>query len=256
MGILTMRSAVCSVPPKGRQMTEIQYKNTVLKNLGAETLRRLNLRRVELEVGQEIEIPGRPVRQIVFLEEGIGSMTTAFIDGSQVEVGMFGFESVIGISALMGRRRSLNRIAMQLSGWGFSSAIRSAKAEFDRCADFQHRILRYVQAQLLEAAQSVGCNARHPLQQRLARWLLICADRANTTVLPLSQQHLSHMLGVTRTSVSVTAGQLKDEGLIDYRRSVINLKDRKALEQRACECYEVVRRHFDHDAEPDAVFAV
>jgi CRP-like cAMP-binding protein len=237
-------------------MSEGRFKNTVLRHLTPETIRRLNLRKADLEVNQELEHPGRPVRQIVFLEAGIGSMTTSFIDGSQVEVGMFGYESAIGVSALMGGSCSLNRVSMQLAGWGFASAVNAARAEFERCADFQRRVLRYVQAQLLEAAQLVGCNARHPLQQRLARWLLICADRANTTRLPLSQQYLSHMLGVTRTSVSATAGRLKEEGLIDYKRSVISLKDRKALERKACECYEVVRRQFDHNAEPDLVCSV
>ncbi len=232
-------------------MTENQHKNTVLRHLEPETIQRLNLRRVELEVNQDLEFPGRPIRQIVFLEEGIGSMTTTFIDGSQVEVGMFGYESVIGVSALMGGGRSPNRVSMQLGGWGFAGTVKTVKTEFDRCADFHHRVLRYVQCRLLEAAQSVGCNAMHPLQQRLARWLLICADRANTTRLPLSQQYLSHMLGVTRTSVSVTAGQLKEEGLIDYKRSVINVRDRSALERKACECYDVVRRQLDQDAEFD-----
>jgi CRP-like cAMP-binding protein len=230
-------------------MGESSYKNTVLRHLGRETIQRLDLRRIDLEINREIEVPGRTIRQVIFLEEGIGSMTTAFIDGSHVEVGMFGYESVIGVSALMGNRLSMNRVAMQLAGWGFASTVKAARAEFERCDDFQQRVLRYVQSQMVESAQSVGCNARHALQQRLARGLLIFADRANTSRLHLSQQYLSHMLGVTRTSVSMTAGQLKDEGLIDYKRCVIDVTDRKALEERACECYEVIRRQLTLSAE-------
>lgn len=96
-------------------------------------------------------------------------MTTIFTDGSQVEVGLFGFESVIGISALMGTKKSLNRIYMQNSGHGFTSPIDVARVEFSRNQRFQFLALRYVQAQLTQATQSAGCNARHSIEQRLAR---------------------------------------------------------------------------------------
>lgn len=186
----------------------------------------------------------------------MGSITTTFSDGTHVEVGMFGYESVIGISALMGSKQSLNRVYMQLAGWGFSTPVKTARAEFDRYKDFHHLALRYVRAQLIQAAQSTGCNAKHGLHQRLACWLLICADRANTTKFPMSQEFLSHTLGVTRTSVSATASELKDQGLIDYKRGVISVPDRKALERKACECYLVVKRHLDNHAQFDTDFVL
>jgi CRP-like cAMP-binding protein len=101
--------------------------------------------------------------------------------------------------------------------------------------------LRYVQAQLLQSSQSAGCAARHNYEQRLSRWLLICADRAHVDTFKMSQEFLSHMLGSTRSTVSLIAGTLKKEKLIDYRRGLIHILDRKALERRSCECYKVVR---------------
>ena len=116
----------------------------------------------------EIEFPGRPIGHVYFLEEGMASMTTTFKDGDQVEVGMFGFESVIGISALMGTKRSLNRVYTQITGHGCSTTLEAAKSEFRQGGLFQDLVLRYVQAQLVQAMQSAGCNAKHNFEQRLA----------------------------------------------------------------------------------------
>jgi CRP-like cAMP-binding protein len=155
------------------------YKNTVLKALDAGTIARLHLRAATFKVGHEIEFPEKPIRHLFFVEEGMASMTTTFGDGSQVEVGMFGYESVIGVSALMGTKRSLNRVYTQIAGQGYSCLVEAGRKEFERGGLFQTLCLSYVQAQLLQAMQSAGCNAKHEVEQRLARWLLICADRAH-----------------------------------------------------------------------------
>jgi CRP-like cAMP-binding protein len=200
------------------------YKNTLLSRFGAEVIGRLRLKRVEFEVEQEIEDAGEPIRDLYFLEQGMAPMTTTFANGSQVEVGMFGFESVIGVSALMGTKLSLNRVYTQIAGWGYSCDYEVANAESRRGELFQKLVLRYVQAQLVQATQSAGCNAVHNLEQRLSRWLLITADRANSDRFLMSQEFMSHMLGVTRPTVSSAAGQLKKENLIEYKRGKITLR--------------------------------
>jgi len=102
---------------------------------------------------------------------------------------------------------------------------------------------------LVQAAQSAGCNATHNFEQRLARWLLITADRANTTQFKMSQEFLAHMLGGTRPTVTLAAGHLKKEKLIEYRREMITIVDRKGLEKRSCECYRVIRDYLaDYEA--------
>jgi len=76
-----------------------------LKALDADIIARLGLKPVKFELEHEIESPGDPIDHLYFLEEGMASMTTTFKDESQVEVGMFGYESVIGVSALMGTKK-------------------------------------------------------------------------------------------------------------------------------------------------------
>jgi CRP-like cAMP-binding protein len=230
------------------------FKNTLLRNLDAEIIGRLSLRPVTFELRHEIEFPGRPIDHLFFVEEGMASMTATFDDGSQVEVGMFGYESVIGASALMGTKESLNRIYTQIEGCGFSCTVETARKEFRRGGAFQALMLRYVQAQLVQAAQSAGCNAKHNMEQRLARWLLLCTDRAHSDTLKLSQEFLADMLGSTRPTVSIAAGSLKEEGLIDYSRGVIRIIDPKRLEQKACECYLILKDYLGNYAEFDTDF--
>jgi CRP-like cAMP-binding protein len=227
------------------------FQNTLLKALDSDIISRLRLRPVTFEMEHEIEYPANPIDHLFFVEEGMASMTTTFRNGAQVEVGMFGYESVIGVSALMGTRRSLNRVYTQIEGYGYSSPVEVARAEFKRGGLFQTLALRYVQTQLVQVIQSAGCNATHDLQQRLARWLLICADRAHHDTFKMSQEFLASMLGNTRSTVSVTAALLKQEKFIDYTRGVIDILDRPGLEAKACECYGIIKHHLDNYAEFD-----
>jgi len=227
------------------------FKNTLLKSLPADIIRRLHLHPVNFELMHEIEFPGSPIEHLYFLDEGMASMTTTFTDGSQVEVGMFGYESVIGVSALMGTRKSLNRVYTQIEGSGYCCTVADASCEFCLNGDFHNLALRYVQAQLVQATQSTGCNAKHNVEQRLARWLLICADRAHKTTFRMSHEFLADMLGSTRPTVSLAAAPLKQAGLIAYTRGIISILDVPGLEHRACECYHIIKDHLDNYAEFD-----
>ncbi len=164
------------------------FKNTLLKALEADIIDRLRLQPVKFELKHEIENTGDRIDRLYFLEAGMASMTATFKDGSQVEVGMFGYESVIGVSALMGTKRSLNRVYTQIAGHGYSCHVEDAKREFRLGGKFHFLALRYVQAQLVQAMQSTGCNAKHNFEQRLARWLLICADRAHINTFKISHE--------------------------------------------------------------------
>jgi CRP-like cAMP-binding protein len=232
-----------------------QYKNTLLNALEADTIARLRLSPVTFQLKYEMERPHSPIRHLYFLETGMASMTTWFEDGSQVEVGTFGHESIIGVSALMGTLRSMNHVYTQIAGYGYSCSIEHAQAEFRRGEDFQYCALRYVQAQLDQATRSVGCNAKHKFEPRLARWLLTCRDRADSDTFAMSHELLSIMLGGTRSTVTIAAGQLKAKGLIEYRRGTIRILDPEGLEKAACECYSILKDHLKNYVEFDTAVA-
>jgi len=222
------------------------FKNTLLKALDREIVERLRLQPIKLELKHEIENPGNPIDHLYFLEEGMASMTATFKDGSQVEVGMFGYESVIGVSALMGTKKSLNRVYTQIAGHGYACQVEDARREFRLGGAFQSLALRYVQAQLVQAMQSAGCNAKHSFEQRLARWLLLCADRAHIDTFKISHEFLADMLGGRRPTISTAAAELKRKGLIEYTRGEIRILDVPELTKASCECYSIIKDYLDN----------
>ena len=232
-------------------MTKAPFRNGLLHRFSAEIIGRLDLQAVDLPTNCEIEFPGNPIEHLFFLEDGCASMTTTFKDGAQAEVALAGTEAVLGASALMGTRRSLNRVYMQIAGRGYKMKTAVAALEFKRGGAFQDLTLRYLQAQFIQSAQTAGCNAHHSVEQRLARWLLLCADRNEGRVIPLSQEFMADMIGARRTTVTIVAGHLQDKKLIQYARGKIHLLDIKGLEAVACECYGVVRDHLANLTEYD-----
>ncbi len=233
-------------------MLRREFSNKILQSLDENTLARLHLEPVELPVRHPLESPGQPVRNIFFLESGIASVTTLFKDGFEVEAGMYGRDSLSGISAFMGTRESLNASYMQIAGHGFTCDVEHAAAEFQRAGHFHSLALRAVQAQFVQSMQSAGCNAHHEIEPRFARWILLCADRTESATFALSHEFLATMLGARRTTVTVAAGKLKRAGLIRYTRNNIQILDRPGLEDIACECYSVLREHLRNLSEYDS----
>jgi hypothetical protein len=133
-----------------------KYENTLLRTFDSELIARLRLAPVVFRTGQKIEQPGKPIRYLYFLDSGMASMTTMFPGGTEVEVGMFGYESVIGVSALMGTVQSLNHVYTQVAGTGYRCSYANALKEFSRFGVFHDLCLRYVQAQLVQSSQSAG----------------------------------------------------------------------------------------------------
>ena len=231
--------------------TKPAYKNEILRRLSPDVLDRLELRPVDLPANREIEFPGNSIDHLFFLESGIASMTCTFENGLQVEFGIAGMESILGVSAMVGTRRSLNRVYMQVAGCGYSSQTAIAVREFRRGEQFHDLSLCYLQAQFLQTAQTAGCNARHTIEQRFARWLLLCSDRMADRTLPLSHEFIADMLGVTRSSVTLAAGEFQRRKLIQYTRGKLRLIDLPGLEALSCECYRVVRDHLTNYADTD-----
>ncbi|RRA50029.1 Crp/Fnr family transcriptional regulator [Acidipila sp. EB88] len=199
----------------------------------------------------DLELMGEPIRYVYFIEAGMASITTTFDDGSQVEVGMVGYEGAVGITAMMGTKLSLNRVYTQIPGRGYRVPLKTAKEEFNRSPHFQTVMICYVQNQLIQAMQTAGCNAKHSIQERLARWLLTCRDRVKSNRFNITQEFLGDMLGTGRPSVTVAAERLKQDGLITYKRGDIEILDIAGLEARSCECYATVKDHLENFLEYD-----
>ncbi len=136
------------------------------------------------------------------------------------------------------------RTFIQIAGSGFRIKADILKQEFERAGALRRHLQKYLQAFMVQTAQTAACNRMHNIEERLARWLLSCRDREDSDQLRLTHDFLGQMLGAPRTTVTLAAGLLHRAGMIDYSRGVVTVKDRSALEEAACECYPIVRDEF------------
>jgi CRP-like cAMP-binding protein len=188
---------------------------------------------------------GDELQNVYFPTTSIVSLLYVMEDGHSAEIAIVGNEGVVGISLFMGGETTLSRGVVQSAGYCYRMPGKILKQEFMRAGPLQHLLLRYTQALITQMAQTAVCNRHHSIDQQFARWLLLSIDRLASNDLVKTQELIANMLGVRREGVTEAAGQLQKLGLIRYTRGRISVLDRLGLEQRACECYAVVKREFD-----------
>ncbi len=145
----------------------------------------------------------------------------------------------------MGGDTTPSRAIVQSAGHAYRLDVRILLLEFRRGAMLQRALLRYTHALITQMAQTAVCNRHHSIDQQLRRWLLMSLDRLPSNQLRMTQELIANMLCVRRSGVTEAALKLQDAGLIRYNYGHIEVLDRPGLEQRACECYRVVRREYD-----------
>jgi CRP-like cAMP-binding protein len=203
-----------------------------------------NLELVPLPLGKALYESGDRLRHVYFPTTAIVSLLYVMENGASAEIAVVGNEGIVGIALFMGGETMPNRAVVQSAGEAYRLNGQLLKEEFNRAGAFQHLLLRYTLAMLAQMAQTAVCNRHHTIDQQLCRWLLLSLDRLPTTQLLMTQELIANMLGVRREGVTEAAGKLQDAGLIQYNRGHITILDRAGLEERVCECYEVVRKEF------------
>jgi CRP-like cAMP-binding protein len=98
-------------------------------------------------------------------------------------------------------------------------------------------LLRWVHVSMIQTAQSALANGRYTIQERLARWLLMCHDRMDGDDLPLTHEFLSLMLGVRRSGVTEALHVLEGVDIVKAGRGTIRVLNRERLEEIAGGCY-------------------
>ena len=203
-----------------------------------------HLKSVSFRLGEILFQPGDKIEQVYFPTTSIVSLLTDLADGSGMEVGLVGSDGIVGISAILGGSET-KVAAVQESGGARAMRVARLQEAFCRGGHLQTQLLRYTHALMTQISQSVVCNARHPVEGRMARWLLMYHDRLKVDEFEMTQEFMAHMLGVRRSSVTEVALSLQEQGFIRYHRGHIAILDRQVLEQFACECYAVVKEKFD-----------
>jgi CRP-like cAMP-binding protein len=223
-----------------------KLKNHLLSALPAKEYQYLlsGLELASLSAGQVLHSPGEPIEYVYFPNNAIICLVTTMENGSTVESGVVGNEGVVGTAAFMGSDIAYNAAIVQIAGEAMKIPAVRLKAEFHRGQTLQNLLLRYMQALFIQVSQGAVCNRLHTIEERFARWLLMISDRMQSKELLLTQEFISHMLGIRRSGVTVAAGTLQQAGLISYRRGKITILDRESLESSACECYRIIKAEF------------
>jgi CRP-like cAMP-binding protein len=222
-------------------------ENRLLAAISTEEYERLapHMEHVSLELSQPLFHPDEYLSHVYFPTNSIVSLLTNLEDGTGMEVGLVGREGLVGISVILGGNET--KIAtVQAAGNAVRISAEKLREAFQRGGLLQMAILRYTHALMTQISQSVVCNARHNIEGRLARWLLMYHDRLERDEFELTHEFMANMLGVRRPGVSEIANRLQEMGLIRYQRGHIVILDRRGLEELVCECYEVVKSKFEN----------
>jgi CRP-like cAMP-binding protein len=222
--------------------------NRLLAHLPQDVYDRLRRDFMLVHLKQDLVIhePGDAITHLYFPLTCMISITVTLADGRTVEVGAVGSREVAGINAFMGGRETTQtKYTVQLAGDALRIEAEPLKAEFDSNRAMRAVMLEYTQAMIAQISQNVACNRLHPLDERCARWLLEVSDRVQSTTFRLTQEFISQMLGVTRSSVSRSAAKLKEHNIIDYSAAHIEILDLRELEKASCSCYFILQQEYD-----------
>jgi len=205
-------------------------------------LLRPHLESVQLQHHQILHEAGEKIEFAYFLNEGLASLVVLTSDGHSVEVAIVGREGIVGTPLAVGIHRGPYRSIMQITGTGVRIKSEILEEKMREAPELRLMLNRYVLVQGLQIAQIAACNRLHEIEQRLARWLLMCQDRVDSESLPITHEFLAQMLGTGRPSVSLAAGILQKAGFIENLRGTVKILNRKQLECAACECYKIMQQ--------------
>lgn len=226
----------------------IKPPNRLLAALPAKEYARLlpKLEEIPLIYTEPIYEPDDIVRHVYFLNSGIVSLLSAVGERSLLEVGIVGNEGFIGLPVFLGVKTSNNRAIVQGAGVALKMKTADFLAECKNGGALPRLLQRYTHLLLTQISQSAACNRFHPIEARLARWLLMTGDRMQSNEFQITQEFLSNMLGVRREGVNKSATALQHNGWLSYCRGKISILKRADLEAAACSCYLIIKKEHEN----------
>lgn len=205
-----------------------------------------HLKSSELVEGRILVDVGDPIDKIYFPENGIISLVVPVAEDLSIAAAMIGHDGVFGAFGLDGRI-SVSRAVVQVAGIASTLDAQRLQLLTGLHPDFLAALIHHETLLFAQAQQAAACNAVHPIQARVACWLLRVQDLSCNSLLRITQDLLARMIGVQRNSVSLAASSLMRAGAIQYSRGVIEVIDRDKLQDAVCECYEIVKTRSSHE---------
>lgn len=219
-------------------------QNHLLAALHAADYARLapDLKLITMPLGESVYEAGVAMDYVYFPTTCMVSLLYVMANGDSAEIAVVGNDGLVGVSVFMGGEGMSSRAVVQNAGECYRLKAKAMQREFARGGSLQYLALRFTQALIAQMVQTGACNRHHTLEQQLCRWLLLTLDRLPGNEVTMTQQLIGNMLGVRRAGVTEATGTLEKNGLIRYSGGRITVLNRAKLEQRACECYDVVKK--------------
>jgi len=234
---------VLSFPVEHEHMNQVAAANSLLAALPRRENQRLltSLEPVTQTFGEVLYEPGKPIRHVYFPTDSLVSLLTLVEGHMALEIGLVGREGMLGIPVALGMKDSPVRALVQGTGTALRMKAAHFRSDYGKCGPLHRELNRYIHERIVQITQTAACNRFHPIEARLARWLLMTRDRVGANHFHHTHELLGNMLGVLRVAVTNAAGALQRRELISYRRGEINILDGNGLEAAACRCYQVVK---------------
>lgn len=228
------------------RQTKTSTRNLLLQRLPQEDLQSLTpyLEAVNLEQNYTCISPGKGISHVYFLDGGLGSTVIPDEIHGTSEIGAQGFEGLIGVPAVLGSNVTPHQTFMQVGGPARRLAVAHLESAMNESPALRKLLLLYAHVFMVQVAQTAYTNARYNVDERLSRWILMSSDRLGGQ-LALTHEFLSFMLGIRRSSVSDALHILEGEGLIRASRGLIEVRDRRGVEQRTNGCYGIAEAEYE-----------
>lgn len=222
-------------------------QNLLLKALPTEEYERLlpHLKLVYMDFKEVLYDVNQHIEYVYFVLSGVVSILTIMEDHSIAEVGTVGNEGMAGLPVFLEASRVPGQAISQVPGYAMQMKAEVFKREVIPGNVLYRLLQRYTQAMFNQIAQTAACNRLHTIEERFCRWMLMTHDRVESDQFPLTQEFLSQMLGVRRSSVSVVASMIQKAGYIQYTRGKMTIFDREGLEATSCECYRTIKEEYE-----------
>jgi len=219
-------------------------ENLLLAALSAEDRRRLlgDCVASDLRLDETLSYSDDRIRHVYFPIDGFISLITPGIGRAQLEIGLVGNEGMLGVPLLLGINVSPLRALVQGAGHAWRIDAAHFLRVIESHATIRVALNRYLYVFLAQLMQTATCTRFHLVEARLARWLLMTRDRANSSQFHITHEFLAYMLGVRRVGVTSAASALQRRNLIRYRRGDIAILDVRGLERTACSCYAIDKK--------------
>jgi CRP-like cAMP-binding protein len=196
-----------------------------------------DLSHILLPRGTYLAALGQPIEHIYFLTSGIGSVIVTTPEGHRTEAGLFGFDGYVPTSAMTGTELAPHDVTVQVDAEAYRMNYEAFRGWMNTNRNFARVMIRSVEAFAVQVAYTTACNALHGVDERLARWLLMCHDRVTGNEIHLTHEYISIMLAVRRPSVTTSLHILEGNGFIRSNRGSITIRDRRAMEEFAHDGY-------------------